>query len=621
MANKYFQEIRDNDQVDIAIIGAGVSGLYCAYRLINSPEFKGKKIAIFERLNRTGGRLQTDLVSIPDDFTQTENGALPELTSDVVKDEQGGMRVNFEMEELMTLNAHLGLCDDLIQFPMSSSTDPNTGYTSTQPDATANTNRFYIRGRRFSAAEADAGGNMIWSELYDLDPKEVGLSPGQIITNAYNRILEANHIILEENQTPEFWQTLRLHYKWDGVELYKWQLWGLLRNMGYSEGCIAMLSETIGFAGPFKSLANAGDAWQILADFPKDPSYYTFKLGFSTLPNALVEKISQTVTIYLSTNVDSITGKEGNFELCLTEAVEGQNYRPGMPGAQRKMVKAGQIISAVAVQGFKNLYAQSPALQQPADNGRKLWDSVNYSIGMQLLKINLYFRESWWANGSTGREQIRFGPNFTDLPINSIYPFYAVDNVEENPNKQQGGIKIIDPEKPAALTLYCDFNNANFWEGLQNVGPKFSSPLQKQHSKSPQVIFPASVAVVAEMRRQLGDLFGVTNVPEPVLTSYRLWNGGDDFEYAYHQWTLNANDKSIMEYLSNPLPGFYMCNEAISDMQGWVNGSIRSCNLALAKISDGKIQPLNNAPCKSKIGQPKASAGKPRVSIARGLWG
>lgn len=618
MSKLFFKEIQDQQHYDIVIIGAGISGLYCAYRLINSPEFKGKKIAIFERLNRTGGRLQTDLVSIPEDHTQTENA---QLMADIVKDEQGGMRVNYEMEELMTLTANLGLCDDLIQFPMSSSTNPETGFTDTGDPHTPNTNRFYIRGRSFSNADADAGGNMIWSELYNLDPKEVGLSPGQIITNAYNRILEANHIILEENQSPEFWQTLRLTYKWDGVELYKWQLWGLLRNMGYSEGCIQMLSETIGFAGPFKSLANAGDAWQILADFPKDPSYYTFKEGFSTLPNAVAQKLDGIVPIYLSTNVNSITGQENDFTLYLTEAAEGQNYRPGMPGDRQKTITAGRIISAVAVQGFKNLFAQSPALQQPTDNGRKLWESINYAIGMPLLKINLYFRESWWANGSTGRDQIRFGPNFTDLPINSIYPFYAVDNVEENPDTQKGGIKIIDPEKPAALTLYCDFNNTHFWEGLQNVGPKFTSPLQKYHSRSPQVIFPASQAVVAEMRKQMGELFGVTNVPEPVLTSYRLWNGEDDFEFAYHQWTLNADDKAIMEYLSNPLPGFYMCNEAISDMQGWVNGSLRSCNRALAKISDGKILPLGNAPCKSKIQQPKALQSKRRLRTAKGLWG
>ncbi|MEM8908016.1 MAG: hypothetical protein AAGD05_09245, partial [Bacteroidota bacterium] len=266
---------------------------------------------------------------------------------------------------------------------------------------------------------------------------------------------------------------------------------------------------------------------------------------------------------------------------------------------------------------------QSPALYKSSrqNNPERLWESINAALGLNLMKINFYFREAWWYNGSTSRAPIEFGPNFTDLPINSIYPFYSVDDLEVNAEK--GTVKILSGEEPAALTLYCDFNKTNFWKGLQNVGPQFSSPLQdKYNAKKPQTIFPASQAVVAEARRQMGLLFGVTNVPEPVFTSYRLWNGEDDFEHAYHQWQLNANDREIIEYLSNPLPGFYVCNEAISDMQGWVNGSLRSTNLALEKISEGKIQPLKNQPCKSPV---KTSRKKKTTQvahkIANGFWG
>lgn len=604
-----FKDLKKTSEVDIAIIGAGISGLYCAYRLINSPKFKGKKITIYERLNRTGGRLQSDLVPIRGDHSVSTEGMKSFFDSakiDVVKEEQGGMRFNYNMTELMTLNAKLDLCDQFVPFPMSSTDD---------------TNRYCIRGHSFSVAEAEASGNMLWSELYNLKPEETGLSPAQIVTNAYHRILEANDILLDEDQTPEYWQIFRLNFKWKGIPMNKWTIWGLFMDMGYSEECIEMLTNTIGFIGPFKGLPNAGDAMQILADFPVDPTYYTFKLGFSTLPNAILKELDGKVEIVLSTNVDSIYGESDNFTMHLTQAPEGQNSQPNVPGNTYKKVVAKEIIAAIASTGFKSLFTKSPALYTPTgDNDpTKLWNAINGSLGMNLMKINFYFREAWWYNGSTGRPNIEFGPNFTDLPLNSIYPFYSVDDLDVDHKK--GTVSIISGEEPAALTLYCDFTNTNFWKGLQNVGPRYSTPLQEKYNKmKAQTIFPASEAVVVEARKQMGILFGVTNVPEPVLTSYRLWNGQDDFEHAYHQWQLNVDDKESIEYLSNPFPGFYVCNEAISDMQGWVNGSLRSSNLALEKISGGTIQPLDNAPCVST----KSTSTNPKditVRISKGLWG
>jgi len=276
MPTKKFNEIEEKSNIDIGIIGAGISGLYCAYRMITNDAFKEKKIVIYDRLNRTGGRLQSDLIPIKENNAVESSNYYEQVKIDTIKEEQGGMRFNYEMEELMNLNAELGICDEIVPFPMSSEGDPN---------------RFCVRGHSFSLAEANEGGNMIWSELYNLNSQEIGLSPVQIVTNAYNRILVANDILLEENQTPEYWQKFRLEFKWNGIPMNEWQLWGLLLDMGYSAECVEMLSSTIGFTGPFKGLPNAGDAWQILADFPKDPSYYTFKYGFSTLPNTIVKAL------------------------------------------------------------------------------------------------------------------------------------------------------------------------------------------------------------------------------------------------------------------------------------------------------------------------------------------
>ncbi|WP_374214959.1 NAD(P)-binding protein, partial [Mycobacterium tuberculosis] len=46
-----------NPVLDVAIVGAGVSGLYSGWRWLSSPQGQGGRVAIFETSKRVGGRL------------------------------------------------------------------------------------------------------------------------------------------------------------------------------------------------------------------------------------------------------------------------------------------------------------------------------------------------------------------------------------------------------------------------------------------------------------------------------------------------------------------------------------------------------------------------------------
>jgi len=54
---------------------------------------------------------------------------------------------------------------------------------------------------------------------------------------------------------------------------------------------------------------------------------------------------------------------------------------------------------------------------------------------------------------------------------------------------------------------------------------------------------------------------------------------------------LHADDKQVIAYLSEPLENLYVCGEAFSDYQGWVEGALRSANLVLAKGFN--LKPIN----------------------------
>ena len=571
MSTKRFTQAADQDDADVLIVGAGISGLYCALRLFESDP--SRRVTIIERLNRIGGRLDTDIIEF-------EGGAK-------VREEEGGMRFNFAMDELMNLTKRMGLCDEIVPFPMSSEGD---------------TNRFHLRGRTFTRADAAWGSNRIWGEIYDLNENERGLGPTQIVGQVFRNVLAANNDRAVP-ETPDEWTAFRRDCTWNGVTLNNWQMWGLLRDMGHSEECIHMLTETIGFAGPFKAPINAGEAFQILADFPKDPSYQTFRRGFSMLPDAIARELEDNFgdqfTILLSSNVDKISRVGERLVFEITEAPPGQNSNAFIQDGAVKTITADQTIIAVATAGMEQLFATSPVLNTHAEADR-LWASIHAARGMALMKINLYFDRAWWEDGDV-TPPVQFGPNFSSLPVNAVYPFYALHTGDEI------------PDGPAALTIYCDFTNTHFWAGLQNLTPAFTSKMQRdEDTRVPQRLYGASQPLVDEARRQLALLFGIPEIPVPVLTSYRLWDGSDDFEYAYHQWRLGVDDSEVRSYLSQPLPGVHFCNEAISDMHGWVNGSLRSADLALDHFG---IDPMPHDP---STGPQTHRVTYPTIS---GVWG
>ncbi|CAM4140166.1 FAD-dependent L-amino acid oxidase [Pseudoalteromonas byunsanensis] len=579
---KFGNEIKNKsipNNVKVAIVGAGMSGLYSAWRLENESSIND--FAIFERSDRTGGRLDSDLIN----FKNQKSGPNQPNTI-TVKEEQGGMRFLFDgMDDLMALFLKLDLQDDIVPFPMNS--DGN--------------NRLYFRGEGFCVSEAADDDYSIWSALYNLDPAERGMNPTEIVNVVFNRILRANPQFSErpEVKGPEFWQKFRLDCQWNGKPLNEWTLWDLYSDMGYSQECITMLYRALGFNGTFLSKMNAGVAYQLLEDFPADAKFRTFKDGFSTLPNALVDKVG-TERIHLQTEIEAIDYDEECKEYILRYThIDEHNQE------HRGHIRAEKVILGLPRLALERLFIGSNAFHRlPKAESEKIWNTLQTATNQPLLKINLYYDTAWWATGITGRPSVEFGPNFADLPTGSVYPFYAINDplaaalmYEErrtNPSKEtQAKLDKINSEKyqrPAALTIYCDYLNINFWSTLQDKGELYHNPDQDRYVDSvPSDIYPASVAVVEQATAFFKKIFDTHYVPQPVLTSARIWEGSVNFDlpqsrqfgYGVHQWAVGADDRAVMKELTEPLPNLYTCGEAYSDYQGWVEGALRSTDLVL----------------------------------------
>jgi hypothetical protein len=508
-----------------------------------------------------------------------------------VKEEEGGMRFTFTvMDNLMSLLLILGLDKEVVPFPMN----PNDN------------NRLYFRGKSFTNAQAAENNFATWDKLYNLAPAEQGIDPSSFIDTVFNRILSVNPQFTERpaQRTPEFWQKFRLECQWNNVLLKDWSLWNLFADMGYSNECITLLYGLAGFNGTFLSQMNAGEAYQLLEDFPAEPDFKTLENGYSTLPNALVKAIGAK-RIYLDTQVDSIDEKTAEGYVVSYSTVTQEGHR------KAGTLRAKKVILGLPRLALEELYATSNALNQlPGGKAEKLWDTLHTTTNQALAKINLYYDQAWWGNNLSGQPPVGYGPSFSDLPLGSVYPFYSID--EETfaaleyeawlqaqgkpvPEKLKDKLNKIDNKKfnlPAALTIYCDFLNINFWKALQENGPLFDSPMQRKYSgRKPQTIFAATEAVVDTATQFFKELFGTHYVPRPAMTSARIWEGSslfnlprsERFDFGVHQWGLHADDKEVIPYLTEPLPGLYTCGEAFSDYQGWVEGALRSTNLVLEK--------------------------------------
>lgn len=472
----------------------------------------GTRIVILEMLDRPGGRLDTDLVLI--------DGKL-------VKNEEGGMRFVEGMTNLMWLLKTLNLSKDIMPFNMG---DDN--------------NIYYLRGRRFTFGEMDRNPDL-WGTRYFLADKEKHLQPNMVLQGVFEAVLAQNGIAPKSwyPETPEDWQKVRLQFKYRGVPLYQWGFWALLVDYGISQECLQMIEDSMGFLAFYDQKVNAGVGFQTMGDFDKLPNYLTLRPGYETLSDTLVKQIvAMGGRILLSHHVDGFDVDPNNKNLFDVRA---------HVNLLKTHFLCPQLVLALPSRPLEILSAQCPPLR---DNGQLMADITSVTT-MPLTKINLFFEERWWFD----RYKIAAGGSFTDLPMGQFYCYWPIVDG--------------DDKGPASMTIYCDFDRTTYWEELQNMGKPFAPGnglAQPRHTTA------ASVFVVEQAMRQLAEFFGDSALPVPLLSTYVRW-GSPEFGDGDHSWVIGADDKAIAARLMNPIPGkLYICGEAYSDEQAWVDGALRS---------------------------------------------
>lgn len=361
-----------NTMTDVAIIGAGVAGLYCALRLLQqNPQ---QRIVIHEKAAQIGGRLTTDILS---------------YQGNAVKCESGGMRFLAAHTHLMQLLDELGIRDASHVVPFSMGDENNL---------------LYLRGQRFSRREAILSGQTVWKDIYRLSPQEQHMAPEALLNRVLHQLLLHNDIDAAQwwPVSPRDWQDLRCTMQYQGEAIYKWGLWPLLMAMGVSAECVQMLCDSGGFTSPYQLQINAGAALQLLCKFTTLPQFLTLEHGYQSLSTHMAERIGALHgQIRLQQQVQAIDSAGTGYRLRLADGTETQAKRVIIalpPGPLLRLLRA----SETGLNASPQLLADIDSVQE-----------------MPLTKINLYFARRWWLQA----HGIRNGVCMSDLPISQVVFF------------------------------------------------------------------------------------------------------------------------------------------------------------------------------------------------------
>jgi len=524
------------ETIDIAIVGGGVSGVYSAWKL--KQKHPNKKIVVFEGWDHIGGRLLS--VTPPH---------IPDMVAEL-----GGMRILENAQPLIValikeLNKQLPENNkiELYDFPVD------------EPQNIA-----YLRGVYLRLSDFTTEPNKV---PYNLTFLEKGGTPGGIIVNAIEQIVPG---ITNPDLTEEERKLMAQNASFAGEPLYKQGFWNVLYRVISGEAY--QFGTDAGGYNSTLSNWNAADAipWY-LSDFGIVPEYKGFKNGFQQVPKTLADFFTQLGgEVRINSKLEAFESIEGKFHL----SVNGDK------------IIADSLILAMPRRSLDLLAPTCPPLQQ-------IQTLIGSVTPRPLFKLFTTYDTPWWlAAGYTDVKTGKFVPveagrSVTDLPVRQTY-YWPKDNGQP----ATSGEAML-------LASYDDGNNIGFWDGLRPqrtaawkqglAHPKIENPFLGDAKENKEHLawyeYQAPGKMVAEVARQLQLMHGLSHTAVVKNAAFRDW-GEDPFGGGWNSWNIGVKSWEVRDEITHPIKDLklYICGEAYSDAQGWVEGALQTADIMLSKF-------------------------------------
>ncbi len=516
-------------ELDVAVVGGGVSGAYCAWRLQEHLGAKSK-IALFEYSDRIGGRLYT--VTMP---------GLPH-----VKAEVGGMRyIPSQHTMVASLVDHLGLPKK--DFPMGA-----------PPPVGSNCNLFYLRGKHLRLHElADPS-----KVPYNVSWNERGLGPTNLQIQVMNNIYPgmANLSLCDLMKLKVF-----------GKPLWKYGFWDLMFRALSNEGYQFMKDA----GGYDANVANANAVTQLPAtEYGDSTQFLTLRDGYDQLPITLAKNFNNDIAgglhpgkrVFMNHRLSELLIGTGDYPYTLIfEPTVTHECKTALKhGAGQIKVQAKKVILAMprwSLELIKSSLFDDPWLKE----------NIPSVLIQSAFKLFLAYESPWWRS-----QGLVAGRSVTDLPIRQTYYF---GTEAEQPN----GFPFMNS---LLMASYNDISTVPFWKGLELGKPyegyKPSCLETGVKEIVPKTEFPATDEMVQIANKQVAAVHALPEVPMPYSAVYHTWNE-DPYGGGWHEWKANYRLDEVMCRMRKPVPhqDVYIVGEAYSYGQGWVEGALDTAESAL----------------------------------------
>jgi monoamine oxidase len=515
--------------VDIAVVGAGVGGAYSAWRL--KQKYPGKKIALFEYSNRVGGRLYS---------TQ-----LPGMPS--VNAELGGMRYIPDSQAFVReLIDNLGLANR--EFPMGAPDDPG-----------GMNNLMFLR-RRLMRARDLTNPAMV---PYLMNPTEQGMNPDQLQKYVMDSLVPH-----AKDLTPDQWNEVSI---FNGEKLYKTGFWNLLYRVLTSEAYQFMDDA----GGYYTNVANSTSVLSLpVFEFGPNVKYRTLDAGYEALPRAIVRSfLDLEGELHANCRLDSFAKNGDRYAMLFVKTVTdacGCTDGRTLPGQKDTLrVSAGQVILAMPRRSLE-LVRWDPLVQDET-----VRDMVNAVISQAAFKIFLGYPYPWWRVLG-----LQAGRSITDMPLRQTFYFPT-----------EGEQKGADPNNNNSLMMvsYNDLGSVPFWKALEaetlgrdSIFPGRPNPFVPKGNESPATPFEITTQMVDTAQSLVRQVHNLEFVPEPYTAAYHDWSA-DPYGAGWHAWKAGVEFWKVMPEIRKPVKteDVFICGEAYSINQGWVEGALQTAELML----------------------------------------
>jgi Flavin containing amine oxidoreductase len=518
--------------LDIAVVGGGVSGVYSAWRL-QQEKGSDHSIALFEYSDRIGGRLYS--ITMP---------GLPH-----VKAELGGMRYIPSSHPMVA---------DLVDYLKIPKKDFPMG---APPPVGANCNLFYLRGRHLRLHElgdpAKVPYNLAWSER-SLGPTNLQV---QVMNNIYPGM--ANLRLCDLMKIRAF-----------GKPLWKYGFWDLMFRVLSNEGYQFMKDA----GGYDANVANANAVTQLPAtEYSDTTQFLTLRDGYDRLPITLAKDFNENLPGVLPKNrrqfmnhrlAEIVTGSGDYPYTLIFEPTETNVCKTRRRlGAEPITIKAKQVILAMprrSLELIRGAFFEDSWLQA----------NLPSVLIQSAFKLLLAYERPWWrALGLVA------GRSVTDLPVRQIYYFGTEA-------EQKDGLPFLNS---LLMASYNDISTVPFWKGLeqgepyQGYRPSCLEPGVKE--VMPVSEYTATEDMVNLATRQVAQVHALPEIPLPYSAAYHTWNE-DPYGGGWHEWKANYRLDEIMCRMRKPVADqdIYIVGEAYSYDQGWVEGALDTAESTLQQF-------------------------------------